>query len=292
MTPTLDIDLLRSLVAFADSGSFTRAAGVVGRTQSAVSMQMKRLEEMLGKALFAREGRDLTLTHDGERMVGYARRMLKLHEEAVASFVEPLLTGTVRVGIPDDYAVSVLPVLFSRFAESYPGVHLEVHCESSDLLYPRVKSGALDLGVLTEQDIDRGGRLLRQEPVVWATSRQHMTHRLDPLPLAVFPAPCVFRKWATEKLEEMARPYRVAYSSRSMAAISVAVNAGLAVTPIARSSMTPDMRILTEEEGFPPMPEARIALYQASNAGDPAIARLVDHIVQSFQQDLRLSTAA
>ena len=292
MAPTLDIDLLRSLVAFADSGSFTKAAGVVGRSQSAVSMQMKRLEEMLGKPLFAREGRELALTHDGERMVGFARRMLKLHEEAVASFTEPLLTGTVRVGIPDDYAVSVLPVLFSRFAESYPGVHLEVHCESSDLLYPRIRSGALDLAVLTEQDIDRGGRLLRQEPVVWATSRQHLTHRLDPLPLAVFPAPCVFRKWATERLEAMARPYRIAYSSRSMAAISVAVTSGLAITPIVRSSLTPDMRILTEEDGFPPMQEARIALYQASNAADPAIARLVDHIVQSYQHDLPLTTAA
>ena len=292
MAPTLDIDLLRSLVAFADSGSFTKAAGVVGRSQSAVSMQMKRLEEMLGKPLFAREGRELALTHDGERMVGFARRMLKLHEEAVASFTEPLLTGTVRVGIPDDYAVSVLPVLFSRFAVSYPGVHLEVHCESSDLLYPRIRSGALDLAVLTEQDIDRGGRLLRQEPVVWATSRQHLTHRLDPLPLAVFPAPCVFRKWATERLEAMARPYRIAYSSRSMAAISVAVTSGLAITPIVRSSLTPDMRILTEEDGFPPMQEARIALYQASNAADPAIARLVDHIVQSYQHDLPLITAA
>ena len=292
MAPTLDIDLLRSLVAFADSGSFTKAAGVVGRTQSAVSMQMKRLEEMLGKPLFARDGRDLALTHDGERMVGFARRMLKLHEEAVASFTEPLLTGTVRVGIPDDYAVSVLPVLFSRFAESYPGVHLEVHCESSDLLYPRIRSGALDLAVLTEQDIDRGGRLLRQEPVVWATSRQHLTHWLDPLPLAVFPAPCVFRKWATERLEAMARTYRIAYSSRSMAAISVAVTSGLAITPIVRSSLTPDMRILTEEDGFPPMQEARIALYQASNAADPAIARLVDHIVQSYQHDLPLTTAA
>ncbi len=292
MTPTLDIDLLRSLVAFADSGSFTKAAGVVGRTQSAVSMQMKRREEMLGKPLFARDGRELALTHDGERMVGYARRMLKLHEEAVASFAEPLLTGTVRVGIPDDYAVSVLPVLFSRFAESYPGVHLEVHCESSDLLYPRIRSGALDLAVLTEQDIDRGGRLLRQEPVVWATSRQHLTHRLDPLPLAVFPAPCVFRKWATQRLEAMARPYRIAYSSRSMAAISVAVTSGLAITPIVRSSMTPDMRILTEEDGFPPLQEARISLYQAANAADPAIARLVDHIVQSYQHDLPLTTAA
>jgi DNA-binding transcriptional LysR family regulator len=292
MTPTLDIDLLRSLVAFADSGSFTKAAGVIGRTQSAVSMQMKRLEEMVGKPLFARDGRDLTLTHDGERMVGYARRMLKLHEEAVASFAEPMLTGTVRVGIPDDYAVSVLPVLFSRFAESYPGVHLEVHCESSDLLYPRIRSGLLDLAVLTEQDIDRGGRLLRQEPVVWATSRQHLTHRLDPLPLAVFPAPCVFRKWATQRLEALARPYRIAYSSRSMAAISVAVTSGLAITPIATSSMTPDMRVLTEAEGFPPLQEARISLYQASNTADPAIARLVDHIVQSFLQELPVTTAA
>ncbi len=292
MAPTLDIDLLRSLVAFADSGSFTKAAELVGRTQSAVSMQMKRLEQMLGRSLFARDGRELALTHDGERMVGYARRMLKLHQEAVASFAEPMLTGTVRVGIPDDYAVSVLPTLFSRFADSHPGVELEVHCESSDLLYPRVRSGALDLGVLTEQDIDHGGRLLRQEPVVWATSRRHLTHRLDPLPMAVFPAPCVFRRWAIERLEEMARPYRIAYTSRSMAAISVAVTSGLAITPIATSSLTPGMRILTEEDGFPPLQETRISLYQSPNAADPAIARLVDHIVQSFRHEMPLSSAA
>ena len=292
MTPTLDIDLLRSLVAFADSGSFTKAAGVIGRTQSAVSMQMKRLEEMVGKPLFARDGRDLTLTHDGERMVGYARRMLKLHEEAVASFAEPMLTGTVRVGIPDDYAVMVLPILFSRFAESYPGIHLEVHCDSSEALYPGIKSGALDLAVLTEHDNAAGGSVLRQEPVVWATSRQHLTHRLDPLPMAVFPVPCIFRKWAMDELDARGRPYRVAYSSRSMTAISVAVSAGLAVAPIARSSMNSEMRVLTEADGFPPLPEVRISLFRASNAADPAINRLIDHIVQSFHQELPATVAA
>ncbi len=292
MTPTLDIDLLRSLVAFADSGSFTKVAGVIGRTQSAVSMQMKRLEEMVGKPLFARDGRDLALTHDGERMVGYARRMLKLHEEAVASFAEPMLTGTVRVGIPEDYAVGVLPVLFSRFAEIYPGVHFEIHCDSTDVLYPRFKAGALDLAVLTEQEIPQGGRLLRQEPVVWATSRQHQTHRLDPLPLAVFPAPCMFRKWAIESLEEQGRAYRLAYSSRSMAAVIAAVTSGLAITTTARSSMTPEMRVLTEADGFSPLPDARISLYKASNADNPVIARLADHIVESFLQELPVTAAA
>lgn len=285
MPATLDPELLRTFVAFADTGSFTRAARLVDRTQSAVSMQMKRLEEIVGRPLFDREGRQLALSHDGRQLVGYARRMLMLHDEALARFQEPDLTGTVRVGTPDDYAASVLPLILSRFAEAYPLVHLEVLCDTTAQLRHRMDDGALDMAIMTSTPETEAGTVLRREPVVWATSRQHAAHERDPLPLALFLPDCRFRAYALESLEREARPHRVAYSSHSLAGIQSAVLAGLAVTAIARSAVSQGMRELDPADGFPGLPWISIALCLAPRTRNEAGARLAQHIVESFRKD-------
>jgi DNA-binding transcriptional LysR family regulator len=285
MPASLDPELLRTFVAFADTGSFTRAARLVDRTQSAVSMQMKRLEETVGRPLFDREGRQLALSHDGRQLVAYARRMLRLHDEALARFAEPDLVGTVRVGTPDDYAASVLPLVLSRFAEAYPQVHLEVLCDTTARLRARMDEGALDMAIMTTAPDQERGTVLRREPVVWAVSRQHAAHEREPLPLALFFPDCRFHAYALETLEREARPHRIAYSSHSLAAIQSAVLAGLAVTAIARSAVSEGMRELTPDEGFPSLPRISIALCLAPKPRNEAGARLAQHIVDSFRRD-------
>src|ERR671929_349949 len=145
----LDIDQLRTFVAIADTGSFTRAAEVVHKTQSAVSMQMKRLEERIGRPIFARDGRASKLTEDGERLLDYARRIVKLNVEAVAAFSDAELRGRVRLGVPDDYADRYLPEIMARFSRAYPGVELSVICEPSIELIGRIEANELDLAIVT-----------------------------------------------------------------------------------------------------------------------------------------------
>ncbi|MEM7442443.1 MAG: LysR substrate-binding domain-containing protein [Pseudomonadota bacterium] len=276
---------MRTLIAFSETGSFTKSAERVNRTQSAVSMQMRRLEEQVGRPLFERQGREMHLTADGRTLVSFGRRILKIHEEAVGSFAEPKLTGTIKVGTPDDYALTLLPTLFSRFAESYPDVHLEVHCAASQHLRERLSAGDLDIAIMTCNDEAEAadGIVLTQDPVVWATSETHDVHLKRPLPLALYLDPCQFRNWGFEALDRADIPYRVSYSSSNMYALFGAVLAGLAVTIVAQTSMVPGMRVLRPDEGFPSLPVATIALFQAGGHQNRAGTRLVDHIVDSFR---------
>ena len=285
MSATLDIDLLRTFVAFADTGSFTGAARLVHRTQSAVSMQMRRLEAIVGKSVFDRDGRQMVLTADGKTLLGYARRILTLHEEAITRFSEPDLAGTVRVGTPDDYADSLLPVLFSRFAEAYPRVHLEIRCEQSPQLLSALEEGKLDLALISRDPGSTEGVVLRSEPLIWATSPSHVVHEQDPVPLALFLQDCKFHQWALKALDAVGRSYRIAYTSPSLSALHAAVSSGLAVTAIAQSSMTPEMRRLGEKDGFPPLPMVDIALVRGKQAHSGAGSRLADHMVDCFRQE-------
>ena len=185
MTALIDIDQLRTFIAIAETGSFTKAAEVVHKTQSAVSMQMKRLEERLNKPIFARDGRASKLTDDGERLLDYARRIVKLNLEALATFSGPELSGRVRLGVPDDYADRYLPEIMARFSRAYPGVELTVLCEPSADLLRRIDSNDLDLAIITTTETQRNVEPFRQERLLWVTSVRHATHTENPLPLAL-----------------------------------------------------------------------------------------------------------
>lgn len=163
--PGIDTELLRTFVAIAEHGGFTRAAEALNRTQSAVSMQMKRLEEdVLQRSLFERDGRQTRLTAEGQVLLGYARRILKLHGEVFNTLRRPHMVGSVRIGTPDDYVMRFLPAILSRFAEAYPLVQVEVHCDTSLNLLAR---NDLDLSIVTREPGTEIGQLLRQEPFVW-----------------------------------------------------------------------------------------------------------------------------
>jgi DNA-binding transcriptional LysR family regulator len=163
MPAMLDLDQLRTFVAIAESGSFTRAADVVHKTQSAVSMQMRRLEERIGKPIFTRDGRASRLSEEGERLLGYARRMVRLSDETVAAFDDTELSGSVRLGTPDDYADRFLPEILARFARSNPRVEVSVVCEPSLTLMDMSRRGEIELAIVTNCG-EMATEVVRQEP--------------------------------------------------------------------------------------------------------------------------------
>ncbi|MBC3952231.1 LysR family transcriptional regulator [Pseudomonas sp. DOAB1069] len=279
--PSIDTELLRTFVAIADHGGFTRAGEVVNRTQSAVSMQMKRLEEdLIQRPLFQKDGRTVSLTIEGQVLLGYARRILKLHGEVFNTLREPHMVGVVKIGSPDDYVMRFLPGILQRFAQAYPLVQIEVHCEPSRQLLLRQD---LDLSIVTREPGTEIGQILRQERFVWMVAQGFYPHEQNPVPLAMFNTDCFCRTWACNALDTMQRDYRIAYTSASLAAISAVVTAGLAVTAQLESLLTPDLRIIGEAEQMPQLPLASIVLLRNPKNPSPITECLAEHIAEGFR---------
>ena len=282
MTVLLDVDQLRAFIAIAETGSFTRAAEVVNKTQSAVSMQMKRLEERLDRPIFSRDGRASKLTEDGQRLLDYARRIVKLNIETIAAFSDAELSGRVRLGVPDDYADRYLPEIMARFSRAYPGVELSVICEPSVDLLERIDANEIDLAIVTNCETKRAAETFRRERLLWVTSNRHSTHSEQPLPLALGRPSCSWRRVAVERMETTGRPYRVIYSSSSAGAVAAAVLAGLAISVLPESGLRPGMRVLTAAEGFPELPSCRIGLVRNAHESSALADALAEHIVSSL----------
>lgn len=280
MIPNLDIDLLKTFLSIADSGSFTRAAEDVNKTQSAVSMQMKRLEELLGRPLFARDGRSVRFTGDGERLIEYARRMVAMNDEAVSSFTRPEISGTVHFGTPDDYADRFLPEILARFARTHPLVSVDVECLPSMRLAELIKRGQMDLALVTLGIENVVGEPLRREPLVWVSSAKHSPHLLETLPVAS--PDCEWRRLALSALDSHKRKYRVAYSSSNSNAIGAVVQTGLAVGAIPELCVRPGMRVMGEREGFPPIGSFEIGLARKAGKPNTAVQAFTRHVIESF----------
>jgi DNA-binding transcriptional LysR family regulator len=289
MTALIDVDQLRAFIAIAETGSFTRAADVVFKTQSAVSMQMKRLEERIGRPIFVRDGRASKLTEDGERLLDYARRIVRLNVEALAAFDDNELTGRVRLGVPDDYADRYLPEIMARFSRAYPGVELTVICEPSVDLVQRIDANGIDLAIVTNCEQVRPAETFRRERLLWVTSGRHPTHKEEPLPLALGRPTCAWRKLAMECLDSVNRPYRLLYASSSAGAVAAAVLSGLAVSVLPESGLRPGMRILTPADGFPELPPCGIGLLRSLHETSALADALAEHIISSLDN---LSEAA
>ena len=252
----LDLDQLQTFITIADTGSFTRAADEVHRTQSAVSMQMRRLEERIGKPLFEKDGRTNKLSEDGEKLLSYARRMIRLNRETLAAFDDSSLQGHIRIGTPDDYADRFLPEIMARFARSNPRVELSVICEPTFNLVEHIKRGNLDLALVTHSE-SRQSEVVRREPLLWVTSANHATHEQELLPLAFGRPSCQWRRNACDALDAMNREYRVLFTSWSATVIIAAVMSGLAVSVCPNARLRPGMRVLGEADGFAPCQTSR-----------------------------------
>jgi DNA-binding transcriptional LysR family regulator len=282
MTALLDVDQLRTFIAIAETGSFTRAAEVVHKTQSAVSMQMKRLEERIERPIFARDGRASKLTEDGQRLLDYARRIVNLNMETIAAFSDAALSGRVRLGVPDDYADRYLPEIMARFSRGYPAVELTVICEPSVDLLERIDANEIDLAIVTNCESKRAAETFRRERLLWVTSNRHAIHTEERVPLALGRPTCSWRRSAIERMESVGRPFRVLYSSSNAGAVAAAVLAGLAVSVLPESGLRPGMRVLTAGDGFPELPGCRIGLVRNSHESSALADALAEHIVSSL----------
>jgi DNA-binding transcriptional LysR family regulator len=280
---TLDLEQLRTLVAFADSGSCRGAAALVHKTPSAVSLHLGKLAATLGRTLFERQGRHLVLTPDGSELVRYGRRLLAVHGEALAHFQGHATAGTLRVGLPDDYMPLMAPLL-ARLAQIAPGAHLELRCAPSAELRPLLAEGALDFAVLSAETDTQEGVVLKTERVVWAASARHDVQHLQPLPLALFPDGCIFRKWALAQLRKRRREHRVACTSRSMPAIQAAVTSGFGVAVMAESCVPEGAVVLGPDEGFGPLPAVTIILAASPSADAGLMQRLATPMRSDLQR--------
>ena len=277
MNETLPVELLQTLVAIADTGSFATAAQAVHRTQSAVSMQMKRLEEIIDQPLFEKQGRRATLNAQGQNLLLYARRIIALQDEAMASFRSPEIRGEVRIGVCDDYVMRLMPPILADYAERYPGVHIRLDAQSSPQLVEATMRGELDFSLVNIVRADTEHEKLVSEPLVWVASAKHLTHERDPLPIAI-ESTCLWGKWARQTLDHAGLQYRIAYSTFSFGGIVAIVESGLAVAVMSRSSVPAGLKVLSRADGFPDLPMTSIGLVRKSSSLSPAAQRLADEV--------------
>jgi len=282
MPTNLDVDLLKTFIAISEHGSFTKAALQVHKTQSAVSMQMKRLEEMLGRAVFRKQGRTNMLTADGERLLDFAHRIAKLNDEAVSTFRQPELTGLIRFGTPEDYADKLLPEILARFARTHPLVQVDVECIGSTALSNAIAEKRLDLAIVTSCDDVKPECIIRREELVWVTSKSHQAHAQPVVPLALSHISCSWRAMALDAMEASGMDYRIAYVSANSNAVAAMVLSGMAIAAIPRFIMHKGMRVLTPGEGYAPLGEFDIGLLRAEAPANSAIDALACHITESF----------
>ncbi|MDP3899226.1 MAG: LysR substrate-binding domain-containing protein [Mesorhizobium sp.] len=278
----LDGDLLRTFVAVAESGNFTHAAARVGRTQSAISMQIKRLEDSVGEALFARGARGVSLTAKGGQLLANARRIVALLDETAALLDSNALDGHVRIGIPEEYGQSIIARALYAFSKRHPNVEITVSFGKSADNLARVKTRELDIAVFFEWQDFSEGEILMTDPTVWVTSEQHFPHEQTPLPIALYGGSGWCRDFALKSLENRGIDYRIAYASDTSGGLKLAVTSGLAVAPISRSNIPAGCRELTAADGFGDIDTSHVVLHRNPSARGAAVAGMAEAIREAF----------
>jgi DNA-binding transcriptional LysR family regulator len=290
--PVLEMDILKTFVAIAETGNFTTAAEVVFRTPSAVSMQIKKLEDLLGVSLFRRDARSVTLTHHGEMLLGFAKRLLALNNEAVSHFMTPEMNGIVRLGAPDDIGELLLPGILKHLSEAWPQLAIDVMIDQSTSLRKAVDENRLDLTLYNFLDGIRANpaELVMTEKLVWAGKRHGQAHLKRPLPISVWNEGCIWRRRALEELTRTAKEFRIAYYCGNNMGQIAAIRADIAVAPLARFLVQDDMVVLGERDGLPDLGSYDIGLAVREGAAPPVMA--VAHYVRSVLSNRSFSAVA
>jgi len=278
LTHHLDIDLLRTFAAIADTRTLGRAASKIGRTQAAVSMQVKKLEAMLNQPLLNRTGRGVALTLHGERLLGHARTILRHHDAAVADISGAGLTGTLRFGCPDDYAAAFLPHILRSFAGRHPQVFVEVYCAPTPRLQEQLKKHALDLALISTADTDGATPVMRREPLVWVGNRHDDAAARDPLQLALSDPDTLDHRAARERLDAAGQPYRVAYASGSMSGLLAVVRSGQAIAVLTQAAVPADLQILPTGDRLPRLPTVGLTVKFDLPRPPALVAEFADHL--------------
>ena len=285
--PLLELDLLRTLVAISDTGNFSAAADVVFRTPSAVSMQVKKAEEMIGRPLFHRDSRSVSATLDGETLIQHGRRMLALNHEMVMQFIEPTVSGTVRLGAPYDMVERALPDLLRRFAETHCCVTVDVVVDSSANLQDKMHRGELDLAIITcdpKGCLPDNLEIIFRERLAWAGARNGLASQKTPVPVSVWEEGCSWRNAGIKSLEKIEKDYRIAFMSAHISGQRAALLADLAIAPLPASQCINGIMELTEKHGFPALEEYALGLLVAEPASKPVEAA-ADHLRESVSSE-------
>ena len=256
----LDLDLLRTFVAVADLNTFAAAAAAVCRTQSAVSQQMQRLEQLVGKELFARHGRNKLLTEHGIQLLGYARKILRFNDEACTSLMFSNLQGVLTIGASDESADTILPFLLNRISSVYPKLALDVRVKRNPFSDNRLQDHDLDLVVTTHRYGQFDCLTLRTSPTHWYCSAEYVLQKGEAIPLVLLEEPSSFRDMVINALNDADIPWRMAYVASTLSAVKAAVKAGLGVTARPVEMMSPDLRVLGRSDGLPLLPDTEYLL--------------------------------
>ena len=281
----LDSELLRTFLVVTNSGSLSAAATRIFRSQSAVSLQIKQLESILGHTVFQRHARGVKLTAVGEELLPRAQQVVDLLDETINRLRSNPLQGAIRVGIPDEYGDSVLTGVIARFARNHPQVQLSVRCGFSADFPEALARDELDIAVHAVESVRKPMLKLGTEKAFWVTSKHHNVHQLDPVPVALFDRQCWWRDRAIEALRKSGRRYQVTFSSESVTGITAAVSAGVAVGMVGENSLRDNFRVLSTKDGFAALP-ASILVLERQQGLDNAVAQAMCHAIrEAFGRD-------
>lgn len=277
----LDLDLLRTFVAVADLNTFAAAAAAVCRTQSAVSQQMQRLEQLVGKELYARHGRNKLLTEHGIQLLGYARKILRFNDEACMSLMFSNLQGVLTLGASDESADTILPFLLNRISSVYPKLALDVSVKRNAFMVEMLNENKVDLVVTTHRPGQFDCLTLRTSPTHWYCAAEYVLQKGEPVPLVLLDDPSPFRDMVLTALNEANIPWRLAYVASTLPAVRAAVKAGLGVTARPVEMMSPDLRVLGKSDGLPALPDTEYLLCHNSSSHNE-LAKVVFEAMENY----------
>ena len=277
----LDLDLLRTFVAVADLNTFAAAAAAVCRTQSAVSQQMQRLEQLVGKELFARHGRNKLLTEHGIQLLGYARKILRFNDEACMSLMFSNLQGVLTLGASDESADTILPFLLNRISSVYPKLALDVSVKRNAFMVEMLNEHKVDLVVTTHRPGQFDCLTLRTSPTHWYCAAEYVLQKGEPVPLVLLDDPSPFRDMVLTALNEANIPWRLAYVASTLPAVRAAVKAGLGVTARPVEMMSPDLRVLGKSDALPALPDTEYLLCHNSSSHNE-LAKVVFEAMENY----------
>jgi DNA-binding transcriptional LysR family regulator len=280
--PDLELDLLRAFVAVAETGSFTAAAEVVGRSQSAVSQKVLRLEDILQRRVFERTSRSLSLTPEGEQLLVAARRMLEFNDGVMRQMREPLRSGTLRLGVSEDFIPSELPKLLARFSRLYPAVRIDLMTGLSCELLAAHEGGQLDAVIAKRDGAARRGRVVWREPLVWMAAIDYRVDFSRPAPLVMLRPPCTYREVMIATLGAVRREWVATCTASSLQGVQAAVAGGLGITVLGRSFVREGMQVLQPPAGWPALPMTEITVVGEDGAAADLVRPLVGFLTESL----------
>jgi DNA-binding transcriptional LysR family regulator len=278
------MDLLRAFVSVAQFGSFTKAGELIGRSQPAVTLKIKRLEQLVDETLFTRTGKSLELSEAGESLYDYANQILALNDLAVSQFSKSAVAGKVRLGIPSEFATTLLPKIVSRFAKAYPNVTLEVNCELSKHLLTKAGKAKHDLILaLGDESSDKNSDFIKNDDLVWVASNAKNLLKVEIMPLIVAAEGCIYRQRAIQRLDRSELPWQIVYTNPDLTGIQYAIQEGLGVTVLAKSTVPDSLQVIAQSPKFPNLGKVGINLIcDTTKRGDQAIKLLIEFLKTSL----------